>query len=293
MKKALQKCLPVFLILLSLITVDVQADSLSLPAVPEGWHSLLLDVQFNGTRFQSGNVSLFNKDGSLARYLPHLFKPISADLQQRLFMDSTENRFRRLYPRVYQQPATAYAGCSFVGLELDLDNRPETREWYITFPAERCIYRQHALLNLGVDFNQHGWLLQCQANGHFRVLMESSGVLYLSGDTVAESYKGLRTRVFNPHIDRQAAHRERGNRPVCGFGVIDWRFQGKSYQPTRLFPVVTSCEEQFVHFAQPGENLTQFLGRVKPDVTRCLLHWMQKVTGRPMRLNRDFSLRAS
>lgn len=259
-----------------LIIFLTQAAWADLASVPAAWQKLQVDVRFQQQQLQSAQIRLYDAPGQAPQTLSHSVKPAPAYLRDALFAPSTANPFRSAFAPLYQA-AQRLNTCPFVAVQIEVDHQAATQEWYLATAAEYCLQGQQAVLAQGTDFSAHVWLLQRLSNGRFRVLMQSTGALTVDASGTTQGYKALQTRIFNPHVIRSnGSHTQ----PVCGFGVIDWRYQQGRYQPIKLYPIVSTCERHYQALLRPEETQAQFLARMKPLVKHYVLQWLRQATGR-------------
>ena len=230
-------------------------------------HKVGFFVNFDGIKIRNSHLDIYeNGNDIVGSTLDNVLKPISSDLIQHLFSPETINPFRVLFPQIYQSAQNnAYQYCDFVGIQFELDDRQDTQEWFISFPAEKCLYADNAIIQNSYS-EAHSWFIQKDSQGIYKVLMQSEGLLY-SIKHKNHAYRTLETQIFNQHM-------QRNNKKSCGYGIITWNYQNNQYIPQQLFSKINGCESVF---PETGEDPRQREKNMVTLVEKLLFNTLNKL----------------
>ena len=221
-----------------------------LGVMPPDWYKVGIFVNFDNVKIRSSYLNLYKSvDDTVASTLDNALSPLPFELKQKLFASETRNPFQILFPQVYlAEKNNLYQHCDFVGIQFELDDNQKTKEWFISFPAEKCINKGDAIMRPS-EAESHAWIMQKKGDGIYTILMQSEGSLYVLNDK-KQGYKTLETKIFNQAVKRD-------NQQSCGYGIISWRYQNKRYTPQRLFPKINGCEHLFPEIGASPEQREQ------------------------------------
>ncbi len=214
---------------------------------------------------------------------------IPEKLKLMIFSKQIINPFKVLFPYIYtikaqnlikqcsKPPNNFYANryFDFRGIQFELDDNLETTEWYITAPIEACFYAKYHHLNYLEDkYNDigHNWLVQKQANGQYRILMESEGSTNIYNKK-HQGYKDFTTQAYGNHIYRQKAKKDSDK--YCWEAWISWKYKSGSYQPTRVAGL--GCEY--------SDEKSKRIKQEKEVIIPLVLRWLNIYTPEPITVN--------
>jgi len=118
-----------------------------------------------------GIVTIHPKDS----YSIDLHK-ISSIYTKALWSDKTTNPFEGKFPKVYQgNYRKKLKQCEYKGFFFELDDNPETKEWYLTTNIPDCYQPEKTRYR---PIGWHSWIIQ-KKSSKYRILMESVGRIYI------------------------------------------------------------------------------------------------------------------
>ena len=288
MKKELQLIITSLFFSLPSIAMADTSTLKNLQIISNDWHDLEIYPLFDKGHFYEdnspandyevyGSIILGGKqiDGKKPFLWEKHLKKVPLILKYALFNKDTVNPFRPVFPDIYtsdNQKKIKHCG-DFIGVQFELDDLPETKEWYIAAPSEYCIYGEKAIIegSIGSSSKPHVWVLQKNKKGHYRILMESEGKTYIVNKK-HQGYKEIVTHIYNKHIYRQQA--DKNPDTICGSGAISWQYQSDSYQPSGLSPNAYACGRFSKKFINTGVPEKYRIKMEKEVVKPLLVRWL-------------------
>jgi len=204
---------------------------------------------------------------------------IPPKLKQIIFSNHTINPFKSMFPYIYtvNNKKIITRCANFTGVQFELDDNPETTEWYIIAPVETCLRDKDFFRKNPVTLNPsevgHIWIVQKQPNGQYRIVMEAEGDTAIT-NTKHQGYKQLDTFIYNRHIYRREV--ENNSNKYCGKAGISWRYQSGNYQPTRVGGSASNCK----YHSERHKNML-----VKNIVIPLVLQWLNIYTPEQITIN--------
>lgn len=183
----------------------------------------LFPPQTPGLPAANGTVVVYkSKTDITGQEYADVFTPVDAKLHAALTASSTPNPFRALFPELYTAAnAKKRTQCDVLGVPFELDDNSTTREWLLGFSALQCLNADASAALRGGDTEPHHWVLQQNAQGKYRVLMESDGEVQISNRHKEHGYKEIRTRVLVKRLP--------DNDLQCGSAELTWHYRRERY----------------------------------------------------------------
>ena len=275
--KTLQVIMASILLSLTNHAIANQPNFKDLQFLKNGWYKLT----FPPYNMSTGVQVFETRDDYLEGYNKRkdlLLLIIPSKLKQVIFSKQTTNPFRPLFPYIYtanNKKIITHCGY-FTGVQLELDDNPKTSEWYAVAPVETCLRDKDYYIDPPIKFNPseagHIWIVQKQANGQYRILMESEGSTNIYNKK-HQGYKDFTTQVYGNHIYRQKAKKDSDK--YCWEAWISWKYKSGSYQPTRVdgLGCKYNSEEQSVK-------------QEKEVIIPLVLRWLNIYTPEPITVNK-------
>jgi hypothetical protein len=177
-----------------------------------------------------------NKADLMGEQRDEVFRPVPRELNAALSADTTTNPFRERFPDIYT-PAnlSKRLECPVLGVPFELDEKPATQEWVISFSAQQCLSDDEAEKLRHGDDEPHKWVLQKTAGGQYRVLAEGDGSLYVTNHQKEQGYKEIRTRLFLKRAFPE-------NELQCGGAEFTWRYRNNGYYLAETEYMAQDCQ---------------------------------------------------
>lgn len=172
-----------------------------------------------------------------------IFRPISRNLNQIISHKSTENPFRNSFPKIYTVKNIAKRlKCPVKGVRLEVDNNPSTKEWLISFFAQKCLNNKNFILKDKEKNNIHQWILQQRTNGKYRILIEiESRLTSIENTNTYKGYKQIETSFSVKHT--------LPNYPLkCGDADITWKYAADNrYHIKSVLYNISNCRPIYLY----------------------------------------------
>lgn len=207
----------------------LHADTTTPAKLPDDWYKAVFEVQFPpqipGLPPAQGNVVLHQTKIDLAgQAYPELFRPMPAELGEAITAADTVNPFRSSFTPLYEEHnARKRARCPALAATFELDDNPQTQEWVVSFSALQCLADDPSLALRSGDTEPHQWVVQRLANGKFRILAESDGMIHIINRNKEDGYKEIHTRLA---VKRSFPN----NELQCGAAELTWQYRNGSYK---------------------------------------------------------------
>lgn len=184
-----------------------------------------------------GSVVLYkNKADPLGEERSDAFQPVSKELNVALSASSTSNPFRKLFPTLYSEANIAKRlECPVLGVPFELDDKPASKEWVVSFSALQCLGEDEAEKLRSGDTEAHKWVIQQGVDGKYRVLAEGDGSLYVTNQHKEQGYKEIRT-----HLLLKRAYPADELR--CGGADLTWRYRNNNYYLAATEYMAQDCQ---------------------------------------------------
>ncbi len=256
---------------------------INLNAINNDWYSLSVELVFSNKQFayplitssadqtapteQTNNLNLAKLPFNQLKQILPAIKP---------------NPFRQAFPDIYQNIITnQYDDHEFTGFKFELDDNVATSEWLLAFQFAPCSNEEagEALAITCGNEQIHAWVIQQNETGNYHVIMESDGSLFFSKNQQVAGYKSIKTQAFNEHnyLSEPKGISQLNHSP-CGKGEIQWRYEGKKYQPIQLTAIKGSCD---LRFLGDNETIEEFADRTERGIRYYLSVWLKKFTDKP------------
>lgn len=207
---------------------SLAADNQNAAKLPASWYKAAFETRFPpaipSLPPANGWAILYkNKADTMGKEYANLFRPVGKDLNTALSAVATDNPFRPLFPTLYTPDnSKKRLECPVLGAPFELDDKPASKEWVVSFSAEQCLGKDESGNLLHGDNDAHKWVLQKTPDGKYRVLAEGDGSLYITNHNKEQGYKEIRTRLF---LKRAFPD----NELQCGGAEFTWRYRNKGY----------------------------------------------------------------
>ena len=184
-----------------------------------------------------------NDPNSLGESHEDLFRPISKSLRKIMNKKSTDNPFKNSFKKIYTAKNIAKRlQCPVKGVRLEIDNNATTKEWLIGFMASKCFNNKNLISKFGADSKIHQWILQQQAKGNYRILMEAESELtYIENKNSYKGYKQIETAFSVKHT--------LPNYPLkCGAAQIRWEYAPDNrYHIKSVLYNISDCRSVYLY----------------------------------------------
>ena len=203
--------------------------------IPKQGYKVGFFVEFQKQNKYSDYLNIYHdKNDVSGSIVDDVFKPIPLTLRNKIFSATTLNPFRLLYSDIYTSlEYKRYPQCSFIGLQLEVDDKAVTKEWLIAFSMKNCVSSNN-MRAYSSNSDVHFWILQSDTKKQYRVLMESDNLFYMINNH-NKAYKILETQLFNLPINKL-------DKKACGYGLVKWHYQQGRYRPYQLYPKINGCD---------------------------------------------------
>lgn len=218
----------------------------------------------------NGTVLVYkNKTDWLGQEYADVFQAVDAKLNNALSAPTTSNPFRALFPEVYTAAnSQKRQQCKVLGVPFELDDKTTTREWLIGFSAVQCLNADASAALRSGDTEPHHWVLQQNAQGKYRVLMESDGEVQVTNRHKEQGYKEIRTRVLVkrlPDSDLQ-----------CGSAELLWHYRRGRYVLAERAYFAQDCQALYFP-ALSGEDWQRAYADYEAQVQTLVDDWLENL----------------
>lgn len=240
------------LLLLAGLSCAASGDSLAdssrrTSTLPSSWYKAAFETRFPpvipSLPPANGWAVLYkNKADTMGKEYENIFQPVGKELNAALSATNTENPFRQLFSAIYA-PASIEKRqqCLVLGTPFELDDKPASKEWVVSFSAAQCLSDDESLKLRQGDNDTHKWVVQKTPAGKYRVLAEGDGSLYVTNHNKEQGYKEIRTRLLLKYTFPD-------NPLQCGGAEFTWRYRNNGYYLADTAYMAQDCQP--LHFPE-------------------------------------------
>lgn len=239
-----------------------------------GWYKAIFTTffppQISGLPAANGTVMVYKSKTDISgQEYADVFTPVDAKLAAALTANTTHNPFHALFPALYTvTSAKKRAQCTVLGVPFELDDTTTTREWLLGFSALQCLNADASAALRGGDTEPHHWVLQQNAQGKYRVLMESDGEVQISNRHKEQGYKEIRTRVLVKRLP--------DNDLQCGSAELTWHYRRDRYVLAERAYFAQDC--QALYFPElSGDDWQRAYADYEAQVKTLIDAWLENL----------------
>ena len=211
---------------------------------------------------QRGRVHIKQTKKSKTIFAKKLFKPAPFFLKRAITSATTINHFAETYA-FYKNTddIKAILKCPALSTQFELDNNKSTKEWLVSLSLKYCLNPK----SRGVDQYPHMWVLQQNAKGQYRVLLEGDDkiTITVSDDKSDSGYKVAESDIFLNKLSKKESKK-------CGGATVSWRYMADRYRPTQREYHHVDCDSKKSKGATLRRYSKKHLKAIRPEVNKII-----------------------